>query len=482
MTKNGETEQDWQKFCGRTALAFLLCVCVLTATPVSRPALACDDCDQVDEWHGDDEGTPLTYDDSQPCETRDTIRCLIRDEHQITTDHILAEFDDQEEFIQEYFWPIIFPALPMMTEQFAHTAMAQMMILGAMIDGKQQMETQAIFQKLTAEAHRDYQPSVDMCVIGTNVRSLAAAERNAEYTAYIYSQRNMDRELGNLASAAARGGFDDDCLRLRQFRARYCDLHDNNDHMNLICNPDPDNLFFPECFPGKDNINISDETKNKDISFTRTVDRAKTLDIDFYTNPGLDTLSSDEQDTFALASNLYAPDVTFRPVETNLNQRETQDALLDIRSVAAKRAVAEHSYNTIVGMKALGTEESANTTYPYMKILLEGLGFGSGGDSADEQLAVHLGQRPSYNAQMEVLTKRIFQSPNFFTDLYDEPANTARKSVSLQAIDLMQSFDLWNSSLRTEALLSVVLELELLRLDRQVENQRKGAQGGGIRL
>ena len=72
---------------------------------------------------------------------------------------------------------------------------------------------------------------------------------------------------------------------------------------------------------------------------------------------------------------------------------------------------------------------------------------------------------------MEVLTKKIFQRPEFFTDLYDKPANVARKGVAIQAIALMQDRDLFKSNLRNEAMMSILVELELLRAQEIVRNE-----------
>jgi len=453
---------------------------------IPTAGFSCDSCGCAPTFHGvtippNPDHTTQVY-----CPPRDTIRCLLRDEHQITTDHILEEFPDFEEFLLSPVWPdYIRPAWMMMTEQLVVAAMDQAMMIGTLFDAKQQLETQTIFQKLTAEAHKDYHPNHSMCVIGTNIRSLAAAERNYELSTFVLSQRSIDRQMGNMNSSAARGLFDDQCFRLRQFRARYCNLHDNNDHMNMICNPDPANLEFPECMPTE--INITPASQNKDISFSRTVDRANTLDIDFYTPagsaPNMTALSEDEQDIFALGSNLYSHDVMFRLPEASMRQRNSQDELLDMRTIIAKREVAEHSFHTIVGMKAMGTEQGQTVTQPYMRLILESLGIGLPANvNPDEEIAYYLGDRPSYYAQMELLTKRVFQSPDFFVNLYDEPTNVERQSVDLQAIGLMQDFDIWQSYLRTEAMLSVVLELELLRLNNQVTDQMNSMRSGGIEL
>ncbi len=474
--------------------ALALFALVLASAPRQAQAFVCvgDVCTCTQPAHGNEILPPAGYTSSVDGNDTD-IRGVIRQEHQDTTDHILEEFEDLEEFYvnpddvldQTRVWGgYILPAMMMMTEQLVHTAMMQTMIIGELFDAQQHLETQTVFQKLVAEAHQDYHPTQDMCVFGTNIRSVAEAERNAELTTFVLSQRSMDRQMGNQNSAAARGQFDDTCLRLRQFRRRYCDLNDNNTHMLFICDPEAAgvDVMREECLPSE--REITNETKNKDISFSRTVDRANTLEIDFYTNQPEAT--ADEEDIFALASNLYSHNIMFRMPETSMTQRSSQDELLDMRTIVAKRSVAEHSFNTIVGMKSMSKVDATELTYPYMRILLEQLGLDDepipGSDPPRTELELYLGERPSYFAQMEVLTKRIYQSPDFFTNLYDEPVNIERKGVALQAIGLMQDFDTWNSYLRTEAMLSVMLELELLRLNSSVQNQMRNMRGGGIEL
>ena len=80
---------------------------------------------------------------------------------------------------------------------------------------------------------------------------------------------------------------------------------------------------------------------------------------------------------------------------------------------------------------------------------------------------------------MEILTKKIYQNPDFYTNLYDKPANVERKGVALQAIGLMQKFDLFKSNLRSEASLSVLLELAVIDLQKEVENEFGRAEGAG---
>ena len=63
-----------------------------------------------------------------------------------------------------------------MAQQLTTGMTYQALMVGALLDAKNEQETQRLMQQLAAEAHRDYQPDLTMCTFGTNVRSLAATE------------------------------------------------------------------------------------------------------------------------------------------------------------------------------------------------------------------------------------------------------------------------------------------------------------------
>jgi hypothetical protein len=85
---------------------------------------------------------------------------------------------------------------------------------------------------------------------------------------------------------------------------------------------------------------------------------------------------------------------------------------------------------------------------------------------------------------MEILTKKLYQNPSFYTELYDKPANVDRKLVSMQAIDLMQRRDIYRSVLRSEAILAVMLETALSEQQDKVSNEinRMTAEGELVTL
>ncbi len=375
----------------------------------------------------------------------------------VINDHVTEEFEEHRTwFVSIFFEDNLLPAMMLMAEQLTAVAMQQAQMIGALLDAKHQLETQRLLQQLQARAHKDYQPSVGMCEFGSAVKSLAASERKSEYSAVLMGQRSMDRQLGNANSSATYGNDLDKETRLTQFKAKFCDPKDNNNGLGLMCTT-----------PG-----AKKDRYNKDIDYTRTIDFPYTLDVDF-TNGGAAT--DHEEEVMALASNLYAHDVFARPnaklLQTDPDGTPTnmQKKYLDMRSIVAKRNVAENSYNAIVGMKSAGEPESKD----FLIAMLDGLGV-EGVDAI-----TLIGENPSYYAQMEMLTKKIYQNPEFYTNLYDKPANVERKGVSLQAIGLMQKFDMFKSYLRSEASLSILLELAVMDLQEEIENEINPLSGEG---
>lgn len=372
-----------------------------------------------------------------------------------TITHIKTEFTNHREWmVKVMFEQHVLPALMLFAEQMTAMAMHQVMIIGALLDAKHQLETQRLFQQLMAEAHKDYQPSEGMCTFGTAMRSLAASDRNTDLVAGMLSQRGLQRELLSGDNLAANGQTTDYLSRIDQFRKVYCNLSDNAGKLNELCpNPSTD----------------LGRTDN-DISYTNLVESPLTLkldptdegDADHSGNAHLQTVSADEEDLMALGANLYATKVAPTIAATFLSDQdgnpidEGVQNYQNIRSIAAKRSVARNSFVSIAAMKAQGEKE----VQPYLYAIMKEMGI-----SDEEEIEKYLGDRPSYYAQMEILTKKLYQNPIFYTELYDKPANIDRKTVAMQAIELMQRRDMYRSVLRSEATLSVMLETALLEKD-----------------
>ena len=356
----------------------------------------------------------------------------------------------------------LLPAMMLMADQLTAVAMQQMQIIGTFMDAKHQLETQQVLQKIAARTHKDYQPSIGLCDFGTLAKSLAMTDRKVDVTAVLMAQHSQDRQLGAVNTASALGEDSDKESRIKQFREQFCQRFDNNDGLNILCDWDQDGV------PGPIIGGQNPDRRNKDIDFVRTLDKPWTVHVDMLYPSLREVLTDDEEEVFALASNLYGHELFIRPPARSLqalpNQRITnmQKTYMDIRSVVAKRSVAENSFNAIVGLKSNGAESVPD----YLIAMLQELGL-----PYDVATQMSGGALPSYYSQMEVLTKKIYQKPDFYTNLYDTPANVDRKEVAMQAVGLMQKFDIFKSYLRNEASLSVLLEMEVVTLQNEVENE-----------
>jgi hypothetical protein len=377
--------------------------------------------------------------------------------------HVTREFKNHQIwFIDTFFSEHIQPALALMTTQLSALSMQQTKIIGTFFDAKHQLETQRAFQKLMAEAHKDYQPSEGLCEIGTNIRSLAASEKNTDLTQEVFSARIMARQTLNSDTVAAAGPESDLLSRVDLFRTTHCRSEDNDDGLGYLCDA-----------KNGSNITYKPERHNKDSDFTRTLESQLTLDIDF-SGAALSSASPDAQDIFALTANLYGhtppPIIPARILATKEGlPREAATDYMNLRSIMAKRSVAQNSMTALTALRTSGDPEVAR----YLKKIVTELGI------ADNEVEDILGENPSYFAQMEVLTKDLYQNPTFYTELYDKPANVTRKGTTLKAIGLMQDRDFFESQLRSEAVLAIILEQMLNSENDRVSSELLNLRPGG---
>ncbi len=342
------------------------------------------------------------------------------------------------------------PALENFSKQMSAIGMSQTAIIGMFFDAEQQIKTQRLYQELQVAAHQDYQPSRDFCTFGTNVRSLAASESMAKFNKLALNSRQMQRHLGTKGSTTSQSRSADKASRWNQFTTVYCDVHDNGWDKNK---EDKTGLsrFCQTAGAGEDDI----KRQNIDIDYTRLIETPRTLDIAFHD----ETVQPAEQDVLALGNNLFGHSVLTRGLrKINLINPVNARKYMDLRSIAAKRNVAENSFNSIVSMKTNGSNDTGSedvNTREFLGAILKELGI------EDDEIFEIIGENPSYYAQLEILSKKLYQSPDFFAGLYDKPANVLRKSVAMKAIGLMIDRAIYESQTRQEMTMSVLLSTEL---------------------
>lgn len=383
--------------------------------------------------------------------------------------------EDRRWMFEDVFIGHILPSMMMMTHQLTAVAIHQISTMGGYFDAWTQMESQTLIQQLQAQAHKDYHPSEGICEFATIVRSLANTDRNRQFNVGAFSQYMLERQAGQGDVGATEGRKEDRQGRTAQYVTTYCDPKDNNTAMGKLC----------------DGTTSAPERRNKDLDYNRVLLEPETLLVDFLDNATAPT--EQEQDLFALTSNLFAPEVQTRIPKAYLKDppaltpdpvgNPLQASVLESQSLIAKRSVAQNSINAIVGMKAEAAMKYAPTepdfpsdqkgAEPYLYAFLRDLGF------TDADIKEMIGENPSYYAYMGILTKKIYQNPKFYISLYDKPANVARKRVALKAIELMQDRDIFQSQLRTEASMAVLLELAVQESQPGVANQEGNFTGEG---
>ena len=368
-------------------------------------------------------------------------QCLSAGQDAIDTlrDQVIALIPLLEAWISSIWNFLLSPQMPFITEQLSAASMTTTVYIGSFFDAKHQLETQAVLDKFYVRAIRDYQPSVALCRFGTVRRGLASTEIQTKLNQEAMANLSLARHLGREGVAAFDQQHDWNS-RMEQFKTTYCDPEDNKGFMggssDYLCGtsgaPDPDRY-------------------NKDIHITKTLYQPKTFDGNFLDN----TLQNDEEDILALSRNLFGHPIFARPSAGVFNEDRKGDEAVQnrrnyhrFRSLIAKKNVIENSYFAIASQKMRGTGASTD----YLVELLEQVGL----TTADARELI--GDEPSYNAQMEVLTKKLVQNPGFITALTDKPVNVSRQQAALMSFELMQERDAYDSMRRQEVLLALMLE------------------------
>ncbi|MEM8833655.1 MAG: hypothetical protein AAGB32_03835, partial [Pseudomonadota bacterium] len=398
---------------------------------------------------------------SQSCRTLCALPCTC--ERVIQQNHINIRAHKTDEFIRHRTWMVdvffrehIHYAMKLMTVQLSAVAMRQVFIIGKMFDAKHQQETQRLFQQLMAEAHRDYYPSEGLCEIGTNTRALAGSEDKTNIAQLAFANRMQDRAQRSADSLSGADENADRVSRILRFQEIYCNRGDNANGLSWLCAP----------------TDTPRDRRNKDINFSQTVLSELTLEADYINNDPAD--DPDGEDVFALTTNLFSDELMPNMERTRLATTQGLPRMesmkyMDLRSILAKRSVAENAFASIVAERVSGMDA---IDYSFMRRILVDLGV------PEDEINEFLGEYPSYYAQRKILTDYVFENPVFYTELYESHANVLRKDTAIKALNLMLEDDMFDRQLESEAVLAVILETMLAeehtRISRQITDLEPG--------
>lgn len=330
--------------------------------------------------------------------------------------------------------------------------------IGGFIDGSVTNEYQLTMQKLQANALRDYTPGENLCRFGTLSRSLAVSQYNATSTGIALQTMMLDRETSN-GYRARLYAEQDDLARRNTLAELYCNPADN-DKTPAACNCD---IKAGTCDSSSGPLS---QRSNRDLDFARLFDSRLTLKINFTDGE----LTPDEQDVLAFLNNLSGYK-TFPAISPDaLKSGSSSTAIktyLDMRSLIASRGVVRNALAQQIAQKTPGGDGVSSFALNILKELgmsekeakhyleTEGVTLTRDGSDTAEDI------NPSYYAQMEILTKKIYQNPNFYVNLVDKPANVERTRAALTAVSLMQRRDMKEMLDRRELLLSQLLEFSI---------------------
>ena len=358
----------------------------------------------------------------------------------------------------------------LMAQQMTAVIVSMTEQIGRMIDAKHQLETQRIFQEKSAEALREYYPSEQICKIGTVMRDMAMIDERIPVTRNAINNQIRSRELISGESITKEAGTTDVLSRINMNKTVYCNKNDGG--MSRHCTSSEDN-------GSSDSNNADDEEDpaqrmNKDIDYIRTIELPLTLNIDFLEestegkngnnaaaadNNSEEKTTSDETDVFQLLHSLFSDESFPRFADGAERHEDYTKIMRNMRSVVAMRGVARNSVANIIAQKAASANKE-NNAGPYLKALIKEMGI-----EDTEAIENILGKNPSYFAKMEVLTKKLYQDPNFYTNLYDKPANVSRMRTAMKAIKLIQDRDIYAAMQRREMLFAMLLELRVRELE-----------------
>lgn len=342
----------------------------------------------------------------------------------------------KDSYLFKTYWEkTIQPGLKAVEYNVKQGIIRQATALGTFLQAQENNRSISSLQKGSAEAARNYLPSESLCRFGTLSQSLAADDMKSRISQASSATGSMQREIGARGTAAQAGAANDLAMRMEEVIKETCG---GEPGLTLMCGTNPQRSFADV---------PRDQRINSDLNFARTVDSVGTLNTSSSGEDG----TAEEQSLTLLGYNLYGhKQMSGRPTSGQMKTPKGENTYRQVRSVAGARGVAQNSYAAITGMKSKGSGKGKE----YFQALMKQLGVGSSG------LTYAIDDNPSYSAQMEVLTKKLYQDPTFYINLMEGKTNVARQSAAMAGIEVMQDRDLYNSMRRSEMLLALLVQLQ----------------------
>lgn len=323
-----------------------------------------------------------------------------------------------------------YPALDGFSKQVTLSSQkANLELRSTLVTARQQAAAQRTIQEHKYDAAEEVQVYEETCEVITLSQSLVASDGKSKAATEVMTNQSMARLQGASGSMSATGPDEDRLSRFAFASQRY---------------------FSPEEMGGAVEdyaLAPNDKRLAKDV-MTHTLLEKGTLNID--SSDGV--LTPDEEDIFALKTNLYNNETLTRLTRAELADYSSYDELDDLQSLSALKAMAQYSFDAIVGLKVAGDTTSAAS----MQALLSDLGMSADGI----EYVMGDSSRPSYLQQLKILSQTIQSTPEAQIDEIGGKAESLRRLAIREAIELMVKFEIYRSYQRATVMTAGLHEVK----------------------
>jgi hypothetical protein len=343
---------------------------------------------------------------------------------------------------EEKFDSTYMAGLRQVANQLSAAIAARTASLGTFINATMQQNVLLALQQKQSDIHRDFRQSDGVCRFASLSSNLADQSGLKTVGQTAFADILLARDFASKGTLADLGETQSFQARVLQFQYKFCDPLTNNNALQRFC-------FRLPNFRGY----TGGQARNRDFNFNADIDFTRSFDYPLTLPKKLN--EEIPEGVLALAQNLYP---ALELDENSLSGANKEDDFTELRGLVAIRSVARNSFVT---QAALKSPSDTNTTQ-WQKALMTEMGL-------SEPETKHLLDGNSYHAQMEILTKKLFQTPRFLQNLIENPSNVKRQRVAIKSVDLMQGQDLLEALQRREMLLATLVELKLRQSEKTAQ-------------
>ncbi len=373
----------------------------------------------------------------------------------------LFGFDDDEE-LEELAHKLWTGSMSDMSREVATNRFMTAADTAKIIDASEMQRSMLEKNRLRAKYHHELQPSELVCSIGTVIRPVSATRDGARAASNSIQSTGLNRDLGSVSVSETGEEAITESKEMRarrtQYDERYCSPHEGGiNAMEERCQAEPG-------------------SRRKNMDFSATIDVPMTIaESGYLESESSDDVGSGKTDTDALLTNLVGYDLSRRASSTGVSEEaEAGDPKTEsrtwqqTRSMSLLRGPARDAIAAIIAEKSEGVEQNGE----FIRSAFASIGMG------EEEIRDLVGEKPSAYAVGEVISKILYQNPDFYVALGEGINGATAAGVAMLAAQLMEDRNRYEACLRTEMVLAALLEAKLRGWQEKLDARRQTTQRG----